>query len=286
MCWMGSSTVSDFLSCCDFVVLFTHTSHPLSMTLVGFARTNEIELAKDSYSNSVDPDLFKVISPKVHILDDGNLFPFLHSTDIYPEYPVAALTSVPKDVAEEVQEALLALQAHADAFKRVLVGEPFDPTRCDTTLELATLAEDAALSGHLLGFRTPRSYFDVRTMHEATGFMLKDERGDWHCTRAHTVYESIKCPKEHYKVSLKKAQLLRSFECGRRINEAHTLYLKNNSFPLTSSRSLALARDSSAKTGMNATVGLVSRLLKWTCSNGLPKWKTWRSTQNMPGALR
>ena len=46
----------------------------------GFVRTDTIERTVDANGNPVDPDLFKVIDPNIHILDDGNLFPFLHST--------------------------------------------------------------------------------------------------------------------------------------------------------------------------------------------------------------
>ena len=102
------------------------------------------------------------IEPKIFVLDDGNLFPFLHSTDIYPEWPVAALNHVPKDVAEEVQEALFALQTHAEAHDRVHAGQGWDPRRCDTTTGLAELASDAAQVGKLAGFRSSRSYFEVR----------------------------------------------------------------------------------------------------------------------------
>ena len=123
---------------------------------VGFVRTDQVELSTDEYGNPINPALFKVIAPKIYVMDDGNLFPFIHSTDIYPEWPVAARKTVPSDVAEEVQEALLALRSHVDAHEDVLNGLPWDPRRCDTTRELAQLAEEAALSGHLHGFRNSR----------------------------------------------------------------------------------------------------------------------------------
>ena len=47
---------------------------------VGFIRTDTIERSLDANGKPLDPDLFKVIDPKIYILDDGNLFPFLHST--------------------------------------------------------------------------------------------------------------------------------------------------------------------------------------------------------------
>ena len=51
----------------------------------GFVRTDQIERTTDAYGNAINPEVFKVIEPKIYVLDDGNLFPFLHSTDIYPE---------------------------------------------------------------------------------------------------------------------------------------------------------------------------------------------------------
>jgi hypothetical protein len=47
---------------------------------VGFVRTDVIERVKDANGKSINPDLLKIIDPKIFILEDGNLFPFLHST--------------------------------------------------------------------------------------------------------------------------------------------------------------------------------------------------------------
>ena len=47
---------------------------------IGFVRTEQVEDTHDNYGNFVDTELFKVIAPKIHVLDDGTLFPFLHST--------------------------------------------------------------------------------------------------------------------------------------------------------------------------------------------------------------
>ncbi|CAB9502908.1 activated protein kinase catalytic subunit alpha-1 [Seminavis robusta] len=183
---------------------------------VGFVRTDTIERTKDANGNTLDPDLFKVIEPKIFVLDDGNLFPFLHSTDIYPEWPVAALTHVNKDVSEEVQEALLAVGKHAKvgkAMEECELGHPnstafcemqefpdyFDPqARCDTTRELARLAWEGSKVGKWAGFRTSRSYAEPRTMQEAAHLMIQDERGNWKCGRSEKLYDSIVCPAGHY----------------------------------------------------------------------------------------
>ncbi|CAB9496917.1 activated protein kinase catalytic subunit alpha-1 [Seminavis robusta] len=188
---------------------------------VGFVRTDQIERTKDDKGEFVDPDEFKIISPKIYVMDDGNLFPFLHSTDIYPEWPVASLNHVPSDVAFEVQQALYASGEHAKigqayeeckANEDALTCDQLDPlelypnARCDSSQELAEMAWEASKVGKFAGFRTSRSYFEPRTMHEAAGFMTKDENGDWKCTRSTTLYDGIKCPEGHVKRSLGEFQ--------------------------------------------------------------------------------
>lgn len=76
---------------------------------IGFARTDQIERTTDANGEPIDPgrfrrfipfvafcrtisdshpaffsDMFKVINPQIHVLDDGRLFPFLSSTDLHP----------------------------------------------------------------------------------------------------------------------------------------------------------------------------------------------------------
>lgn len=130
---------------------------------VGFVRTYMIEQTKDAQTGElIDTDLFKVLEPKFHDLPDGDLFPFMHTTEIYPEWPVAALPHVHWQVSKEVADALVALQDHADTGDRWSSEGTWAPTRCDTTKEWAKLAQQAQAAGKLAGFRTPRSYFDVR----------------------------------------------------------------------------------------------------------------------------
>ena len=193
---------------------------------VGFVRTDQIERSLDENGDLVDPDLFRVLQPRVHILDDGTLFPFLHSTDIFPEWPVAALPFVPDAISVEVQAALLALSEHSHPWEAMtkcqeqvnLARETQDngegesdltcdavfwkeSTRCDSSPVIANLAYRASQTGNIAGFRSPRSYFGVRTMHERAGFMAQDDEGDWSCTRAESLYDSLTCPPEHYKLS-------------------------------------------------------------------------------------
>ena len=115
---------------------------------IGFARTDQIERHKLPNGEDLDPELFKVINPQIHVLDNGELFPFVSSTGLNPEWPVAALDHVSRDVAKEVQVALLALRDHATSLK---LNENL---RCDTTPEIAELAFSASQAGLLVGFRT------------------------------------------------------------------------------------------------------------------------------------
>lgn len=197
---------------------------------VGFIRTDQIERSVDANGNIINPDLFRVLEPRVHVLEDGSLFPFLHSTDIYGEWPVSAMPFVADDVAEEVQAALLALDEHAKPYKSMLecmedtevlglegartgkyttTGSDLacdavffrDQTRCDTTPDLARTAYQAGKTGKIDGFRAPRSYFEVRSMQEAAGFMKKNEETNtWACAHSDNLYDSLTCPPEHYKM--------------------------------------------------------------------------------------
>jgi hypothetical protein len=167
------------------------------------------------------------------------------------EWPVAALDSVPKDIAQEVQDALLALQFHYDAHKKQIETGVWDPVRCDTSPELASLAYGASTVGNLAGFRSARSYFEVRTMQEAAGFVLKDDKGNWQCklqmqkilyiftlykliirdsckmlgTRAATLYDSIQCPPDHYKLPIEEYEVSCSNQ-GLMCKEGYDCYCK------------------------------------------------------------
>ena len=160
---------------------------------VGFVRTGMIEQATDENGDLLDPDFFRVIDPQLYVMDDGYVFPFLHSTPVFPEWPVYSAIDTPRDVIEEVQSALLALSKHKEVGTLIhqckaqnstselcdtAPVEYFDPNaRCDTTREIANLAYIAGHAGHHDGFRPSRSYFELRTMQEAAGFLRQDEVG-------------------------------------------------------------------------------------------------------------
>ncbi|CAJ1961059.1 unnamed protein product [Cylindrotheca closterium] len=189
---------------------------------VGFVRTGQVERTVDTKTGDlVNPDLFKVISPRIHILDEGEIFPFLHSTPVFPEWPLYVKPGISRIVSEEVAGAMINFEYHyfvGDAIKRckeaanstaemdicnTMPPVYFDPlARCDTTRELADLALQAGKAGFHTGFRPPRSYFGVRTMQQDAGFIVEEETGDgkWHCERAASLYDGIRCPDGFYKV--------------------------------------------------------------------------------------
>jgi hypothetical protein len=162
---------------------------------VGFVRTGQLERTIDPATGDfVDQSLVKVLEPRIHVMDDGELFPFLHSTPVFPEWPLSAMNTVDRIVSEEVAKAMVNLQWHG------LVGEAihgcieeaatteemnvcntmppvyFDPkARCDTTRELAELAYQAGRAGFHNGFRPPRSHYLVRTMQQDAGFIVQDD---------------------------------------------------------------------------------------------------------------
>jgi hypothetical protein len=162
---------------------------------VGFVRTGQVERTIDPTTGDfVDPRLVKVLDPRIHIMDDGQLFPFIHSTPLFPEWPLSAMKSVDRFVSEEVTKAMLNLEwhnvvgeaIHACREEAVTTEEMsvcdtmppvyFDPkARCDTTRELAELAYQAGRAGFHSGFRSPRSHSFVRTMQQDAGFIVEDD---------------------------------------------------------------------------------------------------------------
>lgn len=209
---------------------------------VGMVRTDQIENSYDQDGNQIDPEVFKVLEPKVHVLDSGALFPFLHSTDVFPEWPLASLTHVAADVSTQVQMALLAIAEHArpweDLVQCKLENTAIDDDlycdaifwehleRCDTTPEIARIAYDATHVGDIDGFRSPRSYFKVRTMQERAGFLTEHpETHEWKCIRAGNLHASLICPPEYYKLTEEEFDDSCAF-MGLECKEGYSCYCK------------------------------------------------------------
>eukprot|EP00980_Cylindrotheca_fusiformis_P023391 scaffold10429_cov126-Cylindrotheca_fusiformis.AAC.22 len=186
----------------------------------GFVRTGHVERTIDpSTGKLVDPTLFKVLDPRIHIMDGGELFPFLHSTPVFPEWPLYARRGVDRRVIEEVTIAMINFGYHIGIGEKIydcmekansttemnvcdtMPPAFFDPAaRCDTTRELAELTYQAGKAGFHRGFRSAGSHFAVRTMQQDAGFITQKKNGDWFCERATSLYDGIFCPEGYYKV--------------------------------------------------------------------------------------
>jgi len=181
---------------------------------VGFVRTDQIALTQDEDGNSIDPDRFKILEPKTYVMESGELFPFLHSTEVFPEWPLAALLSVPSDVQLAVQEALvhfglfaevgdqrrMCLETNTAEYCNSLSPRDWVPNApCEVTMELAERAQNAANISHIAGFRTAASYFKLGTVLKEAGFLVRDDKGNWACTRPEQLYEGISCPDGFFK---------------------------------------------------------------------------------------
>ncbi|KAG7373606.1 signal transduction histidine kinase [Nitzschia inconspicua] len=194
---------------------------------VGFVPTGQLELFFQ-YSNStaINPNnnLFKIIDPKP-VFIDGKPFPFESSTSLVPEWNIAALSHVHADIQQAVQGAILALSDHADV--ALLLDEclqnhnndtldrcEFDTIprrRCDTTLEIAQIAQQARIDGKFQAWTPTLSYMQLRSMQERLGFIELDESDNvFKCTRSTNLYDSIVCPVGHYKAT--EQQIDRSCE--------------------------------------------------------------------------
>lgn len=187
---------------------------------VGFIRTDQIQRTKDDNGNLVDQNLLKVLDPKPNMLN-GAPFPFIASTQLYPEWNLAAMDYVATDVSEEVQSAMLALADHAEAGDTIQacldtninvatcnnLDEILAERRCDTTVEVAAIANEAMRNGGCAGFRTTQSYIEIRAMLQDTSFIQKDEETNtWRCARPAALCEAIACPPGHFKKSKEEVE--------------------------------------------------------------------------------
>ncbi|CAJ1970001.1 unnamed protein product [Cylindrotheca closterium] len=211
---------------------------------VGFVRTGQVEKTLDPSTNKiVDVSLLNVLEQKNNIMTNGEVFPFLHSTPVFPEWPLAAKESVDALVAEEVANAMIAMKYHGSIGEKI--QECIDEartdqqaalcrstplvnldthTRCDTTQEMAALAYEAEIAGFHSGFRSPRSYFYIRTMQQEAGFVIQNEKNaKWHCERNGELFDGIVCPENHYKVSREVFET-QCEQAGAPCPEGHSCY--------------------------------------------------------------
>ena len=190
---------------------------------VGFIQTGQIELTKDRNGNNVDPDLFKIIETKNYIVENGELFPFIHSTDVFAEWPFAALPGVPAEVQRAVQDALLqfgdfldigiTIQSclaaggndtfcHLDNILDINEDDFSIDVPCEATNDLVLMAAEAGVRTPIGGFRTAQSYHELRSIQQEAGLLIQDDDGSLFCTRPSNLYGGIQCPEGYFKVRL------------------------------------------------------------------------------------
>ena len=190
---------------------------------VGFIRTGQIEATKGRNGNYLDPELFKIIETKDYILENGELFPFIHSTETFAEWPFAALPDVPAEVQRAVQDALLqfgdfldigntikacldsggnATFCHLDNLLGLTQGDFSIDIPCEATNDLVLMAAEAGVRAPVGGFRTALSYHELRSIQEETGILIHNDNGDSYCTKPSNLYGGIQCPEGFFKVGL------------------------------------------------------------------------------------
>ncbi|MGA3116812.1 MAG: phosphate/phosphite/phosphonate ABC transporter substrate-binding protein [Syntrophobacteraceae bacterium] len=103
------------------------------VTQVGVVRTGTLELM--AAAGKIKMQDFKVIHP----VADG--FPLLHSTPLYPEFPIAVCSRVPQEIRDQVAQALFAL-------------EPSDP---------------ASVAAKIVGYKKPLDYAPVKALVDSLG---------------------------------------------------------------------------------------------------------------------
>jgi len=108
----------------------------------GSVRTGTLE--KMAQDGKIKLEDFKII----HQISDN--FPLIHSTQLYPEYPMAASSHIPQNVRNDVAQALLAITpSDSAAAKASIMGwkKPVDyssVTECLTIVQYGPFAKQAA----------------------------------------------------------------------------------------------------------------------------------------------
>jgi len=118
-----------------------------------------------------------VIEPKPNLMIDDLPFPFQSSTQLYPEWNLAAQPFVPQSVTHEVQDALVHFADYVRAYeiynKCLQQGSSnatecevqlIELSRCDVTKETAMIAKQASTQGEFSGWTTTLSYMELRNM--------------------------------------------------------------------------------------------------------------------------
>ncbi|GAB5372547.1 hypothetical protein AAMO2058_001674900 [Amorphochlora amoebiformis] len=131
---------------------------------VGFVRSGLLE----SLNATED---FKIIHARNHTSANGKVFPYVHSTELYPQWVFGALKETSKDFRVE----------------EIIVFE----------LENITEIHPAAQRGNYDGWIPTLSYFSVHTLQDTLN-LLDLEGHTYKCRRSDDVVDSISCPRGYF----------------------------------------------------------------------------------------
>ena len=187
---------------------------------VGFVRTDQLERSTDVRTGeALDLSLVRILDIQNHNTAEGELFPLDHTTDLVPEWNLAARSHVDSKVAQLVQQSLLDIADHAvvvpaldvcrdstscnttDCLEACFDNLGSDTLKnCDTNPDLAYLANAAISEAKIAGWRSSLSYSSLRSLQDTIGSIQTDEiTGAVKCRRAKTLADSIVCPEGHFK---------------------------------------------------------------------------------------
>lgn len=125
-------TVDDFL---EFTFFGSHDRVVLAMKNgkidAGTVRTDTLERMANEWT--IDPKICRILSPKRY-----SGFPFMVSTELYPEWPFAKLSATPQKLANDVLIALLQMPSSSKAARDARIAGwtiPLDYSKVHTLLE-------------------------------------------------------------------------------------------------------------------------------------------------------
>ena len=140
---------------------------------VGFVRTNQLEKMAGAVNATIKFGDFKIIDT-VAAQSEGKDYPFPITTDLYPEWNIAALTHVDAQVQQEVQAAMLRLK----------------------------YPHPAAKAANILHWRTTMSYMQMRNLNTDLAWIERNpSTGTHQCIRSDSLWASIRCPPGHFKMA-------------------------------------------------------------------------------------
>ncbi|GAB5364379.1 hypothetical protein AAMO2058_000965100 [Amorphochlora amoebiformis] len=140
---------------------------------VGFVRTDMIEGMASK--GEVNISSFKVIHQQ-NMTYEGRRFPFLSSTELYPEWSLGMLPHVGIDYMVSERVAFALMDIHKDHW--------------------------AAKNGTYSTWQPPLSYMRLNEMQEDLNWIIKNETtGKRMCIRSSNLYDAIVCPDGYFKLS-------------------------------------------------------------------------------------